>query len=39
MIFKFEYTDTFGGDANYCWIKRGTISVPELTYYGYDGTR
>lgn len=38
MIFKFEYTDTFGGDANYCWIKRGTISVPELTYYGYDGT-
>jgi len=19
-----EITDTFGGDANYCWVKRGT---------------
>ena len=24
-----EYTDTFAGEANYCWVKRATISVPE----------
>ena len=37
MIFSYEYTDTFAGEANYCWVKRGTVSVPELTHYGYDG--
>jgi hypothetical protein len=21
---KFEITDTFGGEANYCWVRRGT---------------
>jgi hypothetical protein len=35
--FEYEYTDTFGGEANYCWVKRGKASVPELTHYGYDG--
>lgn len=30
-----EYTDTFGGEANYCWVKRAVVSVPELTHYGY----
>ena len=39
MQFSYEYTDTFGGEANYCWVKRGTVSVPELTHYGYDGSR
>ena len=39
MIFKFEYTDTFGGEANYCWVKRGSVSVPDLTHYGYDGSK
>ena len=39
MHFSYEYTDTFGGEANYCWVKRGTVSVPELTHYGYDGSR
>lgn len=38
MIFEYEYTDTFAGEANYCWVKRGTVSVPELTHYGYDGS-
>ena len=38
MQFSYEYTDTFGGDANYSWVKRGTVSVPELTHYGYDGS-
>ena len=37
MRFTYEYTDTFGGEANYCWVKRGTVNVPELTHYGYDG--
>jgi hypothetical protein len=21
-----EYTDTFGGEANYCWVKRETLT-------------
>lgn len=32
-----EYTDTFGGEANYCWVKRAVVHMPELTHYGYDG--
>lgn len=38
MQFSYEYTDTFSGEANYSWVKRGTVSVPELTHYGYDGS-
>jgi len=33
-----EYTDTFGGDANYSWVERHTVTMPELTHYGYDGS-
>ena len=33
-----EYTDTFNGEANYSWLRRKTITMPELTHYGYDGT-
>lgn len=36
--YQFEYTDTFGGEANYCWVKRGIVSVPELVHYGYTGS-
>lgn len=32
-----EYTDTFGGEANYAWVKRAVVTMPELTHYGYDG--
>jgi hypothetical protein len=32
-----EYTDTFGGEPNYCWVRRATVTMPELTHYGYDG--
>jgi hypothetical protein len=32
-----ELTDTFCGEANYSWVKRATITMPELTHYGYDG--
>jgi len=33
-----EYTDTFGGEANYSWVKRATISVPEWpAFKDWDG--
>lgn len=35
--YQIEYTDTFGGEANYCWVKRARVHMPELTHYGYDG--
>jgi hypothetical protein len=35
--YNYEYTDTFGGDANYSWVQRGKVKMPELTHYGYDG--
>ncbi len=34
---KVEYTDTFGGEANYSWLRAATVHMPELTHYGYDG--
>ena len=37
--YQYEYTDTFGGDANYSWVRRGKVSMPELTHYGYDGSQ
>lgn len=27
MIYSVEYTDTFGGQANYSWVNRFNISV------------
>lgn len=45
MSYNIEVTDTFGGEANYCWVKRGTTkavsrrgiikAVKELA--GWDG--
>lgn len=32
-----EYTDTFAGEANYSWVKRTIVTMPEMTHYGYDG--
>ena len=32
-----EYTDTFAGEANYCWVERRILTMPELTHFGYDG--
>ena len=37
--YEYEYTDTFSGEANYCWVKRGKVTMPELTHYGYDGSQ
>jgi hypothetical protein len=25
MEYDVEYTDTFGGEANYCWVRRATL--------------
>lgn len=36
--YQVEYTDTFAGEANYSWVKRATVTMPELTHYGYDGS-
>ena len=33
-----ELTDTFGGNANYSWVKRANVTMPELTHYGYNGS-
>lgn len=27
MKYDIEYTDTFAGQANYCWVKRATLMV------------
>lgn len=33
-----EMTDTFGGEANYGWVRRATIAAPEwTTFKGWDG--
>lgn len=37
-LYNVEYTDTFGGEANYSWVRRAVIRMPELTHYGYDGS-
>lgn len=37
MKYDIEYTDTFGGEANYSWVTRARVFMPELTHYGYDG--
>jgi len=36
--YEIEITDTFGGEANYCWVRRHSFTMPELTHYGYDGS-
>lgn len=37
ITYDVEYTDTFAGEANYCWVQRHKVTMPELTHYGYDG--
>lgn len=38
QTYDVEYTDTFAGEANYCWVVRKTVTMPELTHYGYTGS-
>ena len=28
-VAHFEFTDTFAGEANYCWVKRGSFPVAD----------
>ena len=28
--YQYEYTDTFGGDANYSWVDRGTVRAKSM---------
>jgi hypothetical protein len=34
MAYRVEVTDTFGGDANYSWVRRYTIANPSQDYRG-----
>jgi len=29
MQFQIELTDTFGGEANYTWVRRATFEAPD----------
>lgn len=29
LNYRYECTDTFGGEANYCWVKRGVVSFKK----------
>ena len=29
MLYDLELTDTFGGQANYAWVQRKTIELPD----------
>lgn len=29
MKTQYEMTDTFGGEANYSWVRRGQVELPE----------
>ena len=33
MNYQIEITDTFGGEANYSWVRRHTLEVPEKITY------
>lgn len=32
MLVNYEYTDTFGGEANYSWVRRGTVEATESNF-------
>ena len=29
LIYQVEYTDTFGGEANYSWVRRASFTGPD----------
>ena len=29
MKYHYEMTDTFGGEANYSWVRRGELELPK----------
>ncbi len=32
MAYKVEVTDTFGGEANYSWVRRYSVETPACEY-------
>jgi len=34
MKLRYEMTDTFGGESNYSWVKRGEIENPSSSHRG-----
>lgn len=38
MKYAVEYTDTFAGEANYCWVRRYTLDISKMTHYSYNGS-
>lgn len=30
--YEWEHTDTFAGEANYCWVRRGTVTARNLNH-------
>jgi hypothetical protein len=32
MTYEYEYTDTFGGEANYSWVKRGKVAANSFAH-------
>ncbi len=30
MAYQIEVTDTFGGEANYCWVRRETVPAEDV---------
>lgn len=29
-LYDIQWTDTFGGEANYCWVDNDTIEAPNI---------
>lgn len=38
LKYNVECTDTFGGEANYSWVRRASVTMPEMIHYGYTGS-
>ncbi len=39
MGYVVEYTDTFGGEANYAWVRRAKVAHREWTHFAdWDGS-
>lgn len=38
MAYAVELTDTFGGEANYCWVRRARVASPPWdSFSDWDG--
>ncbi len=32
MNYSYEYTDTYGGEANYNWVRKGEVAANNITH-------